>query len=170
MIRVSVDGLDTVAATFGALPDQAERASKRAIRKATRSLASRIGRGLAKTHGIPLKAVKSRRRVIVSRTTPGLVWVGYNPIAAIYLGNARQLKTGVRIGSRRYDGAFLATMKSGHFGVFRRRGKSRLPIEEVKEPLTQTLAVIQTEKVSLEERLLPQIYLQELNYEINVRR
>lgn len=29
-------------------------------------------------------------------------------------------------------GAFVATMKSGHLGVFRRRGKARLPIDELR--------------------------------------
>jgi len=29
------------------------------------------------------------------------------------------------------QGAFLATMKSGHVGIFRRRGAARLPIQEL---------------------------------------
>lgn len=42
----------------------------------------------------------------------------------------------VRLGgkTRRLKSAFIATMKSGHEGVFRRRGKGRLPIRELWAP------------------------------------
>ena len=30
-----------------------------------------------------------------------------------------------------FEGAFVATMKSGHKGVFKRKGKERLPIKEL---------------------------------------
>jgi hypothetical protein len=49
----------------------------------------------------------------------------------------RQTKKGVSVEVNRgkrtlLKGAFVATMKSGHEGVFRRRGKARLPIEELR--------------------------------------
>jgi hypothetical protein len=36
------------------------------------------------------------------------------------------------------QGAFLAMMRSGHVGIFRRRGKARLPIEELLGPWPST--------------------------------
>lgn len=73
------------------------------------------------------------------RRYQGSVWIGTKDIKAIYLkGNARQTKAGVRQGSKFYQGAFLATMKSGHLGIFERRGKSRLPIVEVGQPIDAT--------------------------------
>lgn len=49
----------------------------------------------------------------------------------------RQTKKGVSVEVNRgkrtlIKGAFVATMKSGHKGVFRRRGKARLPIDELR--------------------------------------
>lgn len=49
----------------------------------------------------------------------------------------RQTKKGVSVTVNRgkrtlVKGAFLATLKSGHEGVFRRRGKARLPIDELR--------------------------------------
>ncbi len=49
----------------------------------------------------------------------------------------RQTKQGVVVEVNRgkrtlIAGAFVATMKSGHKGVFRRRGKARLPIDELR--------------------------------------
>lgn len=52
----------------------------------------------------------------------------------------RQTKKGVTFGLNTggkrtlIKGAFVATMKSGHTGVFRRRGKARLPIDEAFGP------------------------------------
>lgn len=50
---------------------------------------------------------------------------------------ARQTKKGVSVEVNRgkrtlLKGAFIATLKSGHKGVYRRRGKARLPIEELR--------------------------------------
>jgi hypothetical protein len=47
----------------------------------------------------------------------------------------RQLKRGVKVQVNQgrwtlVKSAFVATMKSGHLGIFRRRGKARLPIDE----------------------------------------
>jgi hypothetical protein len=49
----------------------------------------------------------------------------------------RQTKKGVSVEVNRgkrtlVKGSFVQTMKSGHKGVFRRRGKARLPIEELR--------------------------------------
>jgi hypothetical protein len=49
----------------------------------------------------------------------------------------RQTKQGVSVEVNRgkrtlLKGAFVATLKSGHVGVFRRQGKARLPIEELR--------------------------------------
>ena len=57
-------------------------------------------------------------------------------IKAKQLGSASQNSTGVRVGRRQFDHAFLATMPNGHQGVFRRRGKARLPIQEVRIVIT----------------------------------
>ncbi len=46
---------------------------------------------------------------------------------------ARGVSVEVNRGKRTLvKGAFVATMKSGHEGVFRRRGKARLPIDELR--------------------------------------
>lgn len=49
----------------------------------------------------------------------------------------RQTKRGVTVEVNRgkrtlVKGSFVATLKSGHEGVFRRKGKARLPIEELR--------------------------------------
>lgn len=67
-----------------------------------------------------------------------LVWTmkaSGKPIPIVAYPHA-QTRRGVRVsinkngGSKVITSAFVATMKSGHTGVFQRRGKDRLPIEE----------------------------------------
>lgn len=44
-------------------------------------------------------------------------------------------------GRRKIDDAFAESMKSGHFGVFRRRGRARLPIQELLGPSVPQVAL-----------------------------
>jgi hypothetical protein len=62
--------------------------------------------------------------------------VGGEPVPLVAYPN-RQTKKGVRVEVNRgkptlVKGSFKATMKSGHKGIFRRRGSARLPIEELR--------------------------------------
>lgn len=68
---------------------------------------------------------------------------------------ARQTKKGVSVEVNRgkrtlVKGAFIATMKSGHKGVFQRRGKARLPIRELRgsRPVDAMLHKGETEAVA----------------------
>jgi hypothetical protein len=97
------------------------------------------------------KTVRERKRLKVARVNKALpltfpkvkdisslVWrmdVSGSPIPAVDYPH-RQTRRGVSVeintGKRSLiRGAFVATMRSGHTGIFRRRGKSRLPIDEV---------------------------------------
>ena len=63
------------------------------------------------------------------RLTGGIDAVWF-PVDAIRLGRAKQNKSGTRAGSRSFPGAFIATMPNNKTGIFKRRGKARLPIEK----------------------------------------
>ena len=166
-IVVGLDGIDEALARLQATPQQLARASKRTVAKGTRFAGAEMRRGLAAMLGVPQKALTDRKRIRID-PDKGLVWIGYNPIAAIYLGNARQTKSGVPVAGRNFEHAFLATMPTGHVGIYRRVGKSRLPIKEVTVPLTGIEQIADQVRQSTATRL-PVIFQQELNYEVNVR-
>ena len=83
------------------------------------------------------------------------VWVGTNPLPSQVLGTPKQEKSGVSVGrKKKFPGAFIAAMKSGHRGVFIRKSSphhdealyrstrrvparpySRLPIVEALGPI-----------------------------------
>lgn len=49
-------------------------------------------------------------------------------------GKGRGVRARIPGGQGRYPNAFIATMRSGHRGVFRRTGRGRLPITELHGP------------------------------------
>lgn len=120
-------------------------ALKRALRKAG-ATALRDMRGEASKRIRQRKRIKAsyiRKAMTLRRPTGGdinsMVWaldVSGAPVPLIAYPN-RQTKKGVVVEVNRgkrtlVKGSFVATMKSGHKGVFRRRGSARLPIDELR--------------------------------------
>ncbi len=115
------------------------RAGVRAVNRSMQTVRTATLRGLAEDTGLAQRDI--RPSLGLTRATFGqpqarLVVTGRRiPLIAF---RARQTLTGV---SYRLPGgrgtiahAFLATMRSGHRGVFRRRGRARLPIVELRGP------------------------------------
>jgi hypothetical protein len=175
MIALEIDprGLAAVEAALVARPAQATRALVRAINKTLSWATSQGQRAIAAKHNIPLKALRARRRTAVARATSkhlsGRAWFGTAPIKAAYLGTPRQTKAGARVGRLAFAGAFVAPMPSGHVGIFRRLGTSRLPIVEEEVRLTAAEQALSGVKSQLAERLQT-VFFQEMNYETNVKR
>ncbi len=115
-----------------------ERAHGRALRDTARWAGRQSASRLAKANRIPVRALTrgrlgKRGRVRITKGEEGAnVWVGTYPVKASYLGPISQtIRTrAIRVGRHSFPGAFVARMPSGHVGVFKREGKSRLPIVE----------------------------------------
>lgn len=126
-----------------ALPDK--KAVKRALRKAG-ATALRDMRAEASKRIKARKRIKGRyitRAMSLRRPKGGnldrWVWaveLDGDPVPLVAYPH-RQTRKGVSVEVNRgkrtlVAGSFVATMKSGHKGVFRRQGKERLPIEELR--------------------------------------
>lgn len=120
-------------------------ALKRALRKSG-STALRDMRSEARKRIRARKRIKGRyiSRALTLRRAKGsdiaaMEWaidVSGEPVPLVAYPH-RQTKKGVSVEVNRgkrtlVAGSFVATMKSGHQGVFRRRGKARLPIDELR--------------------------------------
>ncbi len=120
-------------------------ALKRALRKAG-ATALRDMRSEASKRIRARKRIKTRyiSRALTMRRATGsdiaaMSWalnVSGEPVPLVAYPH-RQTKKGVSVEVNRgkrtlIKGSFVATMKSGHAGVFRRQGKARLPIEELR--------------------------------------
>lgn len=162
-LQVEMSGVDAVLADFVALPEQIQKAAKRAQAKASTYAAGRLAALVAESSGVPASAI--RRRI---RSTSGRVWLGYNPIPAAYVGRLEQDPRGAFAGEFFFDRSFVATMPSGHRGVFKRAGKPRLPIEEQGVTLARVPEIAAGLQADIGDRFA-ELLRQELNFEVNVR-
>lgn len=191
-----MEGERAALAAIEATPAQVERAEARAIDKTTTWAASQVARQLAREHRLPLRSirrsgkrgnrifrlgVRAGRRGKVNNVRVGLgsargsVWIGLNPIKAAYIGALRQLRRGARAGRHFFEGSFIATMKSGHTGVWHKQtvryaysGRTVERLEPDTVELDRGQAIADRVQAQVPQRLST-LLAQELNYEVNVR-
>jgi DNA-binding Lrp family transcriptional regulator len=147
VIEIAIDehSLDAVEAFLAATPAQVDKAMASTLTKMARGLTSRSIKALAKELKLPPKEVKRRLRTFrLSRVAGGKgvrVWYGLDPMGMIHL-NAKEdrgIGGGVAAyGDRFVADAFIAKGRAGNGGtaasnrqVFKRVGKTRLPIKKV---------------------------------------
>lgn len=134
-IDANTASLTTLAAAF-------PKAGASALNKMAQQAKSEASRRIRSRYNIKKGDLDSNfrlRRASVNNLS-AIVTASGNPLP-LYDFGARQTKAGVSVmvlkGQRKVvqpiDGrrAFIATMSSGHVGVFVRKGKSRLPIQEL---------------------------------------
>lgn len=137
MSLVSLDvqalGLDRVIADLDATAAQADKALASTLVRMAGWLKARSVKGLSKELAIQQKVVRRRLKSFRVKRSPSgssiTIWYGLDPVALIYLG-ARETGTGVTAGKHKRQGAFIARGKNGGSQVFKRTGKSRLPLEK----------------------------------------
>jgi hypothetical protein len=153
-------------------PAQAGRALVRAINKTLTWAVSQGLRAIARENDIPLKALRGRRRGrkrnASRRRLTGTAWFGTLPVRASDVGAPRQTRAGARAGKHFFDRAFVARVTSGHIGIFKRAGHSRLPILEQVVRLQAADKAIEGVARALPARL-ETTFAQEFNFEVNVR-
>lgn len=100
---------------FAALtPKAIAKAQRRTINKTLRWLRTHVGRAVALQERIAVASVRQRLRAYpVGSNGQGKLWFGLDPIAASRAGRARQTRTGVSVGGRRYQGAFFKNVYGG---------------------------------------------------------
>ncbi len=124
--------IDKIIASINALPDQVNRASMFAINRTAEWLKSTAAMEISAEKRVKLKVIRDRVKIIranrkqLSASIDANMWA----LKGKDLGNMSQSSLGATAGSYTFKGAFVATMKSGHKGVYRRKGKERLPIKE----------------------------------------
>lgn len=175
-VDVNAADLKSVSDFLLALPREINLAKTRTLRKEVKWVATQLQRKLAEENDMPVSVFKRsakssrgfrvRTNTIRNGDTFGQVWSGLNRVKAGYIGKPRQVKKGAWAGRRRfYKGAFVATLKSGHVGIFERAGSGRLPIEEISERI-KSVSAEDIEK-QIPGRLIKTMD-SELNYILNV--
>lgn len=129
-LRVEAHGLKELARHFDHLPGVVYKAERQAFKRTSKWARTQGLRAMSAASNIPQKNLKKRSRAVVYSGVDGQVriWLGTDPMAAAYAGKLVQQKKGAKVGKHKFPHAFVATMPSGHQGIFHRQGKSRLPI------------------------------------------
>lgn len=140
-LKIEIKGLDKFKREMQESPNAVRRATVSALNKLAQQGMNTGSRKLREEYN--LKAGDIKKRVQIEKAKPNqlisiIVSRGSRRTPILYYG-ARQTKKGLSVsikkGSRKViTHGFISTMKSGHTGGFIRRGKTRLPIDELYGP------------------------------------
>lgn len=140
-ISIHADRLDQLILDFAATEQQVEKALRSTISKMANWLRARTVRGLSDELKMHQRIIRRRLKATKFRGTAhggfATIWYGLNPVGLTYLG-ASQSGSGVKVkqGTRNnVPGGFIAKMRNGHEGVFKRRNNKRLKIDEQEAPI-----------------------------------
>lgn len=184
-INVKADISNALAKLERVRDDVREKAIVRALNKTADQVKVQAAREI-RDAGYNLKVAKIKQAITIRRASKSelvaVVRASGRPIGLINYG-ARQLKTGVSVqvkgGRKVIKGAFIATMPSGHRGVFVRKGKGHkkvgtgrtawhgLPIDELFGPSIPSVFLNQVVQDALQSAIrekFPQIFQHELDY------
>ncbi|MHC8341749.1 hypothetical protein [Pseudomonas sp. RT6P73] len=133
-LNFAVDGWGQVEREVGQASKKMDLAAARALRKTAQWLRTHSSREIAKELRITQSPIRHRFDIFSQSTAREVkLWVGLRPLSVHYLGTPKQTATGVSVGHREYEDAFISPMKTKHQLVWRRKGRERLPLEKVTE-------------------------------------
>ena len=152
------------------MPKAGKRSIARSLNKAITQTRTRAAREISAKRNILVGRAKKDMRI--QRASPdrpvAAIHASGKPIPVIAVkGVKRQTPLGVKakIEAKKkphlFKGAFIATMASGHTGVFERIGKKRLKIRELKLPSVASTMVQKATEKRLREYAIP-VYEKEL--------
>lgn len=133
-LNLQATGWVDVEAKVGQASKKLDLAAARALRRTAQWLRTHSSKEVARELRLTQSPIRHRYNIYSQSTANEVkLWVGLQPIGVHYLGTPKQTATGVKVGHRDYDDAFISPMKSSQRLVFRRKGRERLPIEKVTE-------------------------------------
>lgn len=145
MIQISIDGVSKVTVDFQTLRAGLNRIAMRAINRTVGSVRTVMVREMARDMGVKQKDIRESlsMRLATLQRLEAVLGAGLKRIPLIDFksagpepsrGKGRGVTYKLQGGKSRNEHAFIATMPSGHRGVFMRKAKARLGIYELKGP------------------------------------
>jgi len=157
---ISLDA-KAVQSVVDALPRTIFRAQRSAVSTTTTWAGKQLRDRMFLKTGLPMRVFRKFRVKVKRNRETGVVWFGLNPVKASYVGKLSQEPRGAWAGDYYFPGGFVATLKSGHEGIFKRKGKSRYPLAEqvvnIDAGFTVAEGVAQEASVQLRERFMAKV-------------
>lgn len=141
MPEIAVDKqIENILKTLNALPEQVDQATIWALNRTADWVKSHLSQEVSEAMRIKLKTI--RDRIVIQRANRrnlnATLSCDFKSVLVRDLPGVRQTLPGVVAGGVLYPHAFIATLrKGGKPGVYRRVGKSRLPVKRVTIPIFQ---------------------------------
>lgn len=138
-----------------AMPREIYNATRSAIRTTTTFAEKELEKRMAAATQIPLKVFKVHRVLSKASNETGRVWFGFKQLKPRYVGKLEQEASGASAGTYFFQGGFVATMPTNNkVSIFKRKGRSRLPIQEQFVKLPQADQITQEVHALAETELL----------------
>jgi len=133
---IEIQGLREVQALLNSFPQRAKTIISRSLNDAATHTVTDASRRVRQTWNLNVKEAKAGYIVVKSspQTLESRVIVKGKPVPLMAF-KPRQTKKGISVTIKKghrtmLRSAFIATMRSGHVGVYKRVGRKRLPIRE----------------------------------------
>ena len=147
-------------------------ALKRANIKMGKWFSTYVARDISRHYGLKVSMFKKFRITMASYdfksgSKPVMVWIGYAPIAAHLIGEAKQDAGGVWVKDFYFKNAFVR--KDGEFfgQVYARRSRRRLPIDIQKVDIRKGAEMAIDRLIKRGEERFKTILTQEINFELS---
>lgn len=129
------NNIDKVTSNIGRQEQKIKLAVIKALNKTALWLKSQAAREISREKKIKLTIMRKRLRIFKASRLHVLITANLYDIRAASIGKMKQTRKGAKVGKHLFIGGFAAVMPRGNRGVFKRKGRTSLPIEEVKLPL-----------------------------------
>lgn len=163
------NNIDEVTSNIGNQEQKIKLAVIKALNKTALWLKSQAAKEISEEKKIKLTIMRKRLRIFKASRLNVLIRANLYDIRAASIGKMKQTRKGAKVGKHLFVGGFAAIMPRGNRGVFKRKGKTALPIEEVKLPLEPEGSRIIKNLVNYEsERVFGKYFQHELNYILKI--
>ncbi|WP_143688714.1 phage tail protein [Wolbachia endosymbiont of Laodelphax striatellus] len=142
-------------------------AAIKALNKTALWLKLKTAKEISEEKKIKLSLIRKRLRIFKAKTSRLEVLIRANlyDIRASTIGKIQKTRRGSKVGKHEFIGGFAAVMPKGNSGIFKREGRTALPIKEIKLPLEPEASRIIGNLVNYEvEEVFTKFFERELSY------
>ncbi|WP_143688765.1 phage tail protein [Wolbachia endosymbiont of Laodelphax striatellus] len=142
-------------------------AAIKALNKTALWLKLKTAKEISEEKKIKLSLIRKRLRIFKAKTSRLEVLIRANlyDIRASTIGKIQKTRRGSKVGKHEFIGGFAAVMPKGNSGIFKREGRTALPIKEIKLPLEPEASRIIGNLVNYEvEEVFTKFFERQLSY------
>ncbi|WP_265024314.1 MULTISPECIES: phage tail protein [unclassified Wolbachia] len=162
-VHIEVEVIESV----NAKRKKIELAIVRALNRTALWLKLKTAKEISEEKKIKLSLIRKRLRIFKAKTSRLEVLIRANlyDIRASTIGKIQKTRRGSKVGKHEFIGGFAAVMPKGNSGIFKREGRTALPIKEVKLSLKPEASRIIGNLVNYEvEEVFTKFFERQLSY------